>query len=444
MKKKCPKCGTEVDEDAEFCPNCWYVFNKDEFPNDLGLLGLIASSTPKLEPTQPTEPTVFTQPKREEPTNPQPVPKPKLVTKPVAQTKPIPAPTQPSKSTLSKPKSKATEAPLRPITPKLAKTFKQKMNEPIKLEQKKKHKKAKSKSMVEGNPYLRTFYRLIGIFVVLIAIFAVLCVVGGNHYSKDKQIIALTAKLNKPSQKIDQAHLANMGITVAELKPLQTYYAQHPVAFSKLKRDLRKNQAALKVVQKGNYFALFPRYALKIPTYTVRVSTNQAASQLAINQKNYGQLNKAKTFKLYPGIYNFVVTKQKQKVAKQVDVWSNQNIVLKTKIIVKKKAKPKHHAKNSSQMIVALLKRNFKKPRARDFVNGVNNNSYQILANTTKNTQQVKIHLQSKIETKPNHYFVAYQVIYKFTSGAKRTLNYSNCTIKNQKIVSIGRSRLAN
>lgn len=446
MKKKCPNCGTEVDEDAEFCTNCWYVFDRDDFPEDLGLLGVISSSmsTPQnsksqLPPRQPSAPT-----------NPKPVSRPIIKTQPAikpvikpktpkltpAQPKPTPLQSKPTQ-----PKPKTKQAPLKPIAAK-PKTFKQQMNEPIKLEQKKKQNNSKLSSMVDDNPYIRALYRLIGIFILLIAVFAVVCVIGSNHYSKDKQVATLTTDLNHPQKKIEQAHFANKKLTAADVKPLQEYYAEHPAAFKKLKHDLNKNKAALKLVQNGNYFSLFPKYILELPIYKVTVETNQAASGLTVNQKDYGQLNKEKTLKLYPGTYNFVVTKKKQKVTKQEDVWTSKNVVLKTKIIKKKKIKPKKKILTSSQMIVALLERNFRKPHAKDFVRGTNNASYQILANTTKNTQRVNVRLRSKIKTGKNNYFVAYQVVYKFTSGARRIFNYSNCTIKNGQIVSIGNSRL--
>lgn len=440
MKKKCPNCGAEVDEDAEFCTNCWYVFDRDDFPEDLGLLGVISSSMttpqpsksqiPQMQPSVPTNPKPISRPAIKTQPAIKPVVKPKAPKLAPAQAKPVP------------PKTKPKQATLKPIAAK-PKTFKQQMNEPIKLDQKKKQNNSKSSSMVDNNPYIRALYRLIGVFILLIAVFAVICVIGSNHYSKDKQVATLTAALNHPQKQIDHTHFANKKLTSAAIKPLQEYYAEHPAAFNKLKRNLKNNKAKLKLVQSGNYFSLFPKYVLELPTYKVKVSTNQAASALMVNQKDYGQLNKAKTLKLYPGIYNFVVTKKKQKATKQADIWASMNVVLKTKIVKKKKAKPKKKkVLTSSQMIVALLERNFSKPRAQDFVRGTNNASYQILANTTKNTQKVNVRLRSKIETGKNNYFVSYQVVYKFTSGARRTFNYSNCTIKNGQIVSIGNSRL--
>ncbi len=452
MNKRCPDCGVKVPVSAEVCPNCGYNFaeNADEnFPKDIGILG-IQPDGPQAQETKPASKTSqpkSTAPKTEAATQTEPIKsqvkanaavkqktqpiivKPKQVSKPapsVAQTKPVTLNSEPAKKAQPHPVHIQPAAKSQPqarfmkehhsVLPAAAPT------------REKRKQRASSRQ-----PY-HVFHVILGIIAAVIVVFAIFLAVGSYFYSKDRQVAQITQSLLKPETAVQGKLVTpdpSVKITSAAVKPLKRYYQQHPAALNHLQAKLKgKQSGAVRLVQTGEYWALFPKYALQLPVYELTVLTNQNKSNLAINGQIKGEMTErqGRYYQLkighqLPGSYHLTVQRGKQLKSKAVNLWSDRQVLLPTQL-VKKKISKRPHAKRGQERIAAVMQRAFAAPQPDDFVRGMANASYQALSamhnSGRSRNYRVSVKVNSVARVLQRRYQVNYQVIYHFDSGRVR------------------------
>lgn len=371
---------------------------KPKIPENLGLSGIVSGKkgqTSKPKKVQVTQPA-----------------------KPIMQKRP----TQPSKvrpKTQPRPKQKTQPS----IPPRV-----------------KKEEQTRAQAMKKKRKRRRLWWLL-----VLIPVIVFLVWLGGyQHFNKAHQVDRLTTNLN--NNNITMRTQNNL-----DLKPLQDYYAKHPAAFQKLKRDLINGKSRIKLIPNGHYFRIYPKYTLRVPQYRVNVQTNHKGSKLMVNDEHYTLPSTSKELDLIPGAYNFVLKYKGQNKDKQVDIWHNSIVVLNVGAkTIKKKSKPAKKAKkskSSSKLSAAiLLKRNFTLPHVNDFVNGQNNQSYRELAGLHRSihAKRINIRILSKKAYGRHAYLVNYEVNYLYPSGNRQKVTYVQARIINNKIYEIGSGSLNN
>lgn len=452
MNKRCPDCGVKVPVSAEVCPNCGYNFaeNADEnFPKDIGILG-IQPDGPQAQETKPASKTSqpkSTAPKTEAAAQTEPIKsqvkakaavkqktqpiivKPKQVSKPapsVAQTKPVTLNSEHAKKAQPHPVHIQPAAKSQPqarfmkehhsVLPAAAPT------------REKRKQRASSR-----RPY-HVFHVILGIIAAVIVVFAIFLAVGSHFYSKDRQVAQITQSLLKPETAVQDKLVTpdpSVKITSAAVKPLKRYYQQHPAALNRLQAKLKgKQRGAVRLVQTGEYGALFPKYALQLPVYELTVLTNQNKSNLAINGQIKGEMTErqGRYYQLkighqLPGLYHLTVQRGKQLKSKAVNLWSDRQVLLPTQL-VKKKIPKRPHAKRGQERITAVMQRAFAAPQPDDFVRGTTNASYQALSamhnSARSRNYRVSVKVNSVARILQRHYQVNYQVIYHFNSGRVR------------------------
>lgn len=453
MNKRCPDCGVKVPVSAEVCPNCGYNFaeNADEnFPKDIGILG-IQPDGPQAQETKPASKTSqpkSTAPKTEAATQTEPIKsqvkanaavkqktqpivvKPKQVSKPapsVAQTKPVTLNSEHAKKAQPHPVHIQTAAKSQPqarfmkehhsVLPAAAPT------------REKRKQRASSR-----RPY-HVFHVILGIIAAVIVVFAIFLAVGSHFYSKDRQVAQITQSLLKPETAVQGKLVTpapSVKITSAAVKPLKKYYQQHPAALNRLQAKLKgKQSGAVRLVQTGEYWALFPKYALQLPVYELTVLTNQNKSNLAINGQIKGEMTErqGRYYQLkighqLPGLYHLTVQRGKQLKSRSVDLWANKQLILPTKVVAAKEKRVKSKTSVKGASIAAVMQRAFAAPQPDDFVRGTANASYQALSamhnSARSRNYRVSVKVNSVARILQRHYQVNYQVIYHFDSGRVR------------------------
>lgn len=182
---------------------------------------------------------------------------------------------------------------------------------------------------------------ILSIVAIVIILLVGLGVWGNNYYSRDNQISRITTALKDPNQK-GFAKLvttdSSAKITDDAVKPTQEYFAHNNsdamVAAQQLKNTGIYGQ--ISIVQNGRYWLVFPKYQLKLNTYSPIIKTNHANSTIYLNGKKLNALQKSgDSYQLnlksvFPGDYNIAV---KSKVAGRnlkatqiASVWSNNSI----------------------------------------------------------------------------------------------------------------------
>lgn len=184
---------------------------------------------------------------------------------------------------------------------------------------------------------------LYGFLVALLLVFAVFYVWGSNHYSRNNQINWIVSSLKNPQTDLSSYVTADdpdMHVTASSLKPLQNYYVDNQTKANQLGTDIRNGAGTEKIsLQKsGHYLLLFPKYTLRLKTYTPQVKTNHSDSQVTINGSTIGRLQGAdgsyyKELKpIFPGKYhvkvNSHVAGRNLNADATVNVWSNKTVDL--------------------------------------------------------------------------------------------------------------------
>lgn len=295
--------------------------------------------------------------------------------------------------------------------------------------------KAKREQKQRSRRPYHTFHVILGIIAAVIVIFAAFLALGSHFYSKDRQVAQITQCLIKPDAAINGRLVTpdpNVKITPAAVKPLQKYYQQHPAALNRLQAKLKGTQSgSVRLVQTGEYLALFPKYALQLPTYQLTVLTNQNKSNLAVNGQIKGELvdRQGRYYQLkmahqLPGLYRLTVQRDKQLKSRDINLWSNKQLILPTKVVAAKKKGKKTKANVKGASIAAVMQRAFSAPQPSDFVHGIANSSYQILNTMHQSSRsrnyRVSVKVNSVAQVLHRRCQVNYQVVYHFDSGRIR------------------------
>lgn len=152
---------------------------------------------------------------------------------------------------------------------------------------------------------------------VVVVILAGLGIWGKNYYSEENQInrmaIALTDS-RKNAAKYLITDNKNIKINKESVAPYKKLFKYSNV--ENLKYDL-KNYGSIKsgqLIENGRYFLIFPKYQIKVASYSPTVETNHEGSTLYVNNKNMGRFSAAdenyvkKVTDLLAGEYVFTVT----------------------------------------------------------------------------------------------------------------------------------------
>lgn len=141
--------------------------------------------------------------------------------------------------------------------------------------------------------------RWLKIVLALAAVLAVLVLVGAHHYSYQQQLTRIENNLlNGKAENIIASKPTT--VTATSLQPVKNYYQKNPAAFKRLKKQLanKNNNGAIKIVKQGSYFLFFPRYVLRLPTYSLSVDNPYQHTTVLVNGKKY-----SKQRQVLPGQY---------------------------------------------------------------------------------------------------------------------------------------------
>lgn len=464
MTKICPSCGNKVDQKAKICPKCGHDFTKnlyENIPPYLGIMGIQPQKKNKQAlPFQKVQPAPsLTTPQKTQPRVQPPRPQSRRTSQPRFQTtsKRL-KPKQVAASTAVS-KRPQPSAPAMPRQKVRAKTTTPKPKTGSVYKPQRRHTAAKSAPKIDRMTSHNEFHALhviVGVIVAIIALIAIFCVVGDHYYSRQRQVDSLTTLLKdprqQPSEKIITTKTA-VKVTPASLKPLQVYYQTQPSALKKTKAALKNNHSyrGLKLVQKGTYWSLFPKYLIEVPLYQLKVSTNQEQTNLALNGHDNGVLTKKKNAyqkvvaNLLPGKYSLLVQKGKQKVARSLNLWRDQELTLNTR---KPQAKPQKEktSQNTHRAAIQLLQRSYTKPQANDFINSSRNRDYYTLHAITSN-HHYRVSVALSLFRKTGHVcHVNYRLTYHFNHQRRQVMAYTNAVLiknkNNLQIQTVGSGRV--
>lgn len=167
--------------------------------------------------------------------------------------------------------------------------------------------------------------------------------VGSQYYSQANQIDRIFTAVKNPSINLSDdvtTDNSNIKITAKSLKPFQNYYYENPKAADTLAQSMKDNTntSQVELVKHGSHFLIFPKYVLKLRTYTPEISTNHSDSAVKINGKSIGNLTAdgdsytTTSPAIFPGKYNLEVKSNVSgrtlKATSNVNVWNNKNINL--------------------------------------------------------------------------------------------------------------------
>ncbi|QNQ83568.1 hypothetical protein FP435_03470 [Lactobacillus sp. PV037] len=182
------------------------------------------------------------------------------------------------------------------------------------------------------------------IYIGILVIVAALGFAGTKYYSQDSQASRIVNALTTNSPKLKNYVITDnstVKITPETLKPLQTSYEYLNKSDKKSLKDYLVNslkqpnsKETLQLVRNGNYFMIFPKYSLKVRTYSPVINTDDDNDLLYINGTNMGKIksNGKKQVNLLAGMYDITVyNKQKQETNKTVDIVNNDPVFLDVK-----------------------------------------------------------------------------------------------------------------
>lgn len=463
MTKICPSCGNKVDQKAKICPKCGHDFTKnlyENIPPYLGIMGIQPQKKGKqASPFQRVQPAPsLTAPKNSQPRIQPSHPQIKQSSRSRFQTTSRlekPKHVVVSKAVPERPQPSIPPMPRQKVRPQ-ATTSKPKTGSVYKPQRRRAvAKSAPAIDHLTSNNEFHALHVIVGVIAAIIALIAIFCVVGGHYYSRQRQVESLTAFLKNSQQKPTAIITTDpaVKVTPAKLKPLQAYYQNRPAALKKTKAALKNNHSChgLKLVQKGTYWSLFPKYLLQVPLYRLRVTTNQGQTNLLVNGRDFGVFAKKKMLyqkaiaDLVPGKYSLTVQKGKQRVSHSLDLWRNQELRLNTRK-PQAKAKKKKHSLTLRLLIKKLLQRSYTKPRASDFVSGNRNRDFNTLrAITSGHRYQVSVTISS-LQKAGQTCRVNYRLTYHFNHQRRQVMAYTNGVLvknrNNWQIQTVGSGRV--
>lgn len=135
---------------------------------------------------------------------------------------------------------------------------------------------------------------IIGILAVLLVLFGIFYTWGHSHYSKENQVREIKSALKNSKADLSKYVTSSIAVNNNNLKALRKYLNQHPNL-----KQINKN-SHLRLVKSGSYWLLFPRYAVRVPSYRVKLQSTQQAVTYKIDGKA-----SAASRKLLLGIYSF-------------------------------------------------------------------------------------------------------------------------------------------
>lgn len=158
------------------------------------------------------------------------------------------------------------------------------------------------------------------IIISIVAVLAVICIgtymFGKNYYSRDHQIDRIVNGIKQPNSDLAKYVIADdssVKVTKNSVKPYQKLLSNEKS--SSLKSELANGGTITngELVENGKYFLFFPKYQLKVKTYSPKVETNHQNSTLYVNGSNVGKFSQdgsifTKTANhLLAGKYTFLV-----------------------------------------------------------------------------------------------------------------------------------------
>ncbi|GFZ26793.1 TcaA 3rd/4th domain-containing protein [Lactobacillus corticis] len=201
---------------------------------------------------------------------------------------------------------------------------------------KKINSKQKVKKVKKRNFSKRLLLVIIGLIVLAGGYLA-----GKQYYQKDAQIDRMVKAIQDPQSSLAQyvvPSTTDMQVTDKSLKPLQSYFKHNKLAANKLSANLKagRDTKQIRLVRRGSWFLLFPKYQLRVQVYSTQVKTNQEHAQLYVDGHAKGQMSgSGSTYYadwglVFPGRYHVEVkTKshgRKLQASSIVNVWSNRTI----------------------------------------------------------------------------------------------------------------------
>lgn len=189
----------------------------------------------------------------------------------------------------------------------------------------------------------KIIFSLIGILIIFFGSFYVW---GSNYYAESNQLRRIVSAIKNPDKnagKYISSTDPDIKITDKSVKPLQSYYSEHKTAADNLilQFEHQTDMYGLNFVQSGRYFLLFPKYTLRVPSFTPTVRTNHSNSIVKMNNESIGKLHRSgndyvkKLQPILPGKYNFSINStvqgRKLSTTSQNDIWSDASINLNIK-----------------------------------------------------------------------------------------------------------------
>lgn len=189
----------------------------------------------------------------------------------------------------------------------------------------------------------KIIFSFIGILVIFFGGFYIW---GSNYYAESNQLRRIVLAIKNPDKtagKYISSTDPDIKITDQSVKPLQSYYNEHKTAANNLilQFEHQTDMYGVNFVQSGRYFLIFPKYTLRVPSFTPTVRTNHSNSVVRMNNESIGKLHRSgndyvkKLQPILPGKYNFSInsTVQGRKLStiSQNDIWSDSSINLNIK-----------------------------------------------------------------------------------------------------------------
>lgn len=132
---------------------------------------------------------------------------------------------------------------------------------------------------------------LISVIAAVVVIVVVFFAWGRRYYNTAHQVDRITQAIRDK----DNAKLAglivtdnhNVKVNATSVKALTRYYSGHAAGLNMLKNTLSNNSAinGISLTQDGHYLLFFPKYKLKVNSYTASVRTNHENSKVYVDGK---------------------------------------------------------------------------------------------------------------------------------------------------------------
>ncbi|KRM92368.1 hypothetical protein FC87_GL000501 [Fructilactobacillus florum DSM 22689 = JCM 16035] len=129
---------------------------------------------------------------------------------------------------------------------------------------------------------------------------------GSQLYSRQRQIDQLMIGIKNNQNKVIMQKLtstAGVKVNAQSVRPLLSYYQQHPQQLTRLQRDLEQHgssTAGFLVVKHGRYWGIFPKYQVQAQAVHPLVQTEKPKVTIRLNQQKVGQTADDGSLRLAP------------------------------------------------------------------------------------------------------------------------------------------------